>query len=202
MYKKYYKRLLVFIIAFILLILFSPVLFILTIILFIINKGKPFYIHSRPGRYSNIFTVIKFKTMNDNCDTNGQLLPDFKRCTLIGRYIRSLSLDELPQLINVLIGDMSLIGPRPLLITYLPLYNQQQIKRHDVRPGMTGWAQINGRNTLSWEERFDLDVWYVENISFLLDLRIFFITLFKVIKREGINSDSQKTMHPFLGNFL
>ena len=144
--------------------------------------------------------MIKFKTMNDDCDSNGKLLPDIQRLTLIGNFIRSYSLDEILQLINVLKGDMSLIGPRPLLISYLALYNEQQSRRHDVKPGMTGWAQINGRNTLSWDERFELDVWYVDNISFFLDLRIIFITLFKVFKREGIYLDSQKTMDIFNGN--
>ena len=140
--------------------------------------------------------------MVDKLDMFGKLLPDFQRVTIFGRFLRALSFDELPQLINVLMGDMSLIGPRPLLVNYLPLYNSRQARRHEVRPGITGWAQINGRNTLSWEERFELDVWYVDNISFALDLRIIFITLLKVIKREGINSDSQKTMDTFFGNVL
>ena len=200
MYKAYIKSTMDFCFSLFVLIALSPLLLIITVILLFVNSGTPFYVHERPGKDGRLFGLIKFKSMNDNRDETGTLLPDVHRVTAIGRLMRSFSLDELPQLLNVLKGDMSLIGPRPLLTQYLSLYNSRQARRHEVRPGMTGWAQINGRNTLSWNERFELDVWYVENISFLLDVRIFFITLLKVFKREGINSDSQKTMDTFLGN--
>jgi lipopolysaccharide/colanic/teichoic acid biosynthesis glycosyltransferase len=163
-------------------------------------KNNPFFIQERPGKNEKIFKLIKFKTMNDKTDENGKLLPDKERLTKIGKIIRSLSLDELPQLINVLKGNMSLVGPRPLLIKYLPLYNERQRKRHNVKPGITGWAQVNGRNNISWEEKFELDVEYVENVCFLFDMKILWMTILKVIKREGINSISTATMYPFTGN--
>jgi len=200
MYRHSIKSILDFFLALCLLVILSPILLLITSLLFFINGGTPFYIHQRPGKDGRFFGLIKFKSMNDKRDETGTLLPDVQRLTAFGRLMRKYSFDELPQLLNVLKGDMSLIGPRPLLIKYLPLYNSRQARRHEVRPGMTGWAQINGRNTISWNEKFDLDVWYVDNISFMLDLRILFITLLKVIKKEGINSDSKKTMETFHGN--
>ena len=200
MYRRSIKCILDFFLALCLLVILSPILLFITSILLLIYRGNPFYIHQRPGKNELVFGLIKFKSMNDNRDETGTLLPDVQRVTAVGRFMRKFSLDELPQLLNVLKGDMSLIGPRPLLTQYLPLYNSSQARRHEVRPGMTGWAQINGRNNLSWNEKFDLDVWYVDNISFLLDLRILFITILKVIKREGINSASEKTMNTFHGN--
>src|SRR5690606_25884778 len=176
-------------------------LFVLTAIcLFIVNRGHVFFFQLRPGKNGRIFRVIKFKTMNDRKDEHGNLLPDADRLTAVGSFIRKASLDELPQLINVLKGDMSLIGPRPLLTEYLPLYNKTQARRHEVRPGITGWAQVNGRNAISWEQKFELDVWYVDNISFPLDLKILFLTITKVLKKEGINQDGQATMEKFKGS--
>jgi len=166
----------------------------------IANDGKPFFYQKRPGRGGHIFSIIKFKTMNDRKDLNGNLLSDAERLTPIGAFVRKTSLDELPQLVNVLLGDMSLIGPRPLLVEYLPLYNERQMKRHEVKPGITGWAQINGRNTLDWPERFEMDVWYVEHLSFLLDLKIIWRTIFKVVKSEGVSSGTSATMEKFQGN--
>lgn len=164
------------------------------------NKGQVLFIQTRPGLRGKLFRLIKFKTMNDSRDDNGQLLPDDRRLTGVGRIIRSLSLDEFPQLINVLKGDMSLVGPRPLLPEYFPLYNERQARRHEVRPGITGWAQVNGRNNLTWEEKFEMDVWYVDNLSFKLDMKILFMTLIKVLKREGINSGENVTMERFRGS--
>lgn len=165
------------------------------------NKGAgTFFTQERPGKNSKIFKVIKFKTMTDERDEDGNLMPDEKRLTRIGKFIRSTSVDELPQLINVLKGDMALIGPRPLLPQYLPLYTKEQARRHNVRPGITGWAQVNGRNAISWTKKFELDVWYVEHCSFLLDLKIIFLTIKKVFVREGISSDTSVTMEPFNGN--
>ena len=165
------------------------------------NRGAgAFFTQERPGQYGKIFKVIKFKTMTDERDENGDLLPDEKRLTKIGKFIRSTSVDELPQLFNVLKGDMSLIGPRPLLPQYLPLYSKEQARRHEVRPGITGWAQVNGRNAISWTKKFELDVWYVDHCSFLLDLKIIFLTVKKVFVREGISSDTSVTMEPFTGN--
>jgi len=173
----------------------------LWICLSIANKGAgAFFFQERPGKGEKIFRVIKFKTMNDKCDALGNLLPDNQRLTRIGRLVRKLSLDEIPQLINVLKGDMSLVGPRPLLIEYLSLYNKFQKRRHEVKPGITGWAQVNGRNAISWDNKFKYDVWYVDNISFILDLKIFLMTIKKVFKREGINSQNSVTMEKFLGN--
>ena len=178
----------------------SPVFIIVVILLAIANSGKPFFFQRRPGKNEQIFKVIKFKTMNDRRDKNGELLPDAVRLTSIGSFIRRTSLDELPQLLNVIKGDMSLIGPRPLLIEYLPLYNETQRKRHDVLPGITGWAQVNGRNAISWQQKFEYDVWYVNNISFALDFKIFFLTIRNIVKSEGISSETSATMEKFTGN--
>ena len=164
------------------------------------NNGKPFFFQRRPGETGKIFKIIKFKTMNGSTDALGNLLPDSQRLTKVGSLVRKSSLDEIPQLLNVLKGDMSLVGPRPLLIEYLPLYNDNQKRRHEVKPGITGWAQVNGRNAISWEEKFKLDVWYVDNQSFWLDMKILWLTIRKVLVREGINQDGQATMEPFKGS--
>jgi lipopolysaccharide/colanic/teichoic acid biosynthesis glycosyltransferase len=200
MYKKYIKRILDLTIATIIFIFVSPIFLFITIFLAIANSGKPFFFQERPGKDEKIFKVIKFKTMNDKRDVDGKLLSDAERLTSIGRFVRKTSLDEIPQLINVIKGDMSLIGPRPLLVKYLPLYSKEQNKRHNVRPGITGWAQVNGRNTISWERKFDLDVYYVDNISLGLDLRIILLTIKKVVISEGINHTSSETMQEFKGN--
>ena len=201
MYKHFFKRLIDFCIAFIALsILFLP-LAIITIWLHFANKGaRVFFFQNRPGKGGKIFKVIKFKTMTDERDADGNLLPDADRLTNVGRFVRSTSIDELPQLINVLKGDMALIGPRPLLVQYLPLYSKEQARRHDVRPGITGWAQVNGRNAISWTKKFELDVWYVDHCSFLLDVKIIFLTIKKVFVREGISQEGQATMEFFTGN--
>jgi undecaprenyl phosphate N,N'-diacetylbacillosamine 1-phosphate transferase len=195
-----FKRLIDFSVALLVLIIASPFLLIIIIILTLINHGSAFFIQARPGKNGKNFKVIKFKTMNDKTDAFGKLLPDKKRLTPVGKFIRSTSLDELPQMINVLRGDMSLVGPRPLLPKYLILYSEQQKRRHEVRPGITGWAQVNGRNAISWEQKFEYDVWYVDNLSFLLDVKILFLTLKKVFLREGISADDSATMKPFTGN--
>lgn len=200
LYSKFLKLLLDFLIAFLILLLFSPLLVLVMVLLLINNKGSIFFLQDRPGRKQKTFKVIKFKTMNDRKDSEGNLLPDHVRLTAFGKFIRSTSLDELPQLINVLKGDMSLIGPRPLLVKYLPLYSKEQARRHEVRPGITGWAQVNGRNAIAWNQKFEYDVWYVDNISFLLDIKILWLTLKKVIVREGISSTTSVTMEPFKGN--
>ena len=189
-----------FVFALIVLTVFSPVILILIILLFIANNGKPFFFQLRPGRNEKIFKLIKFKTMNDKVDKNGRLLPDSERLTTVGKFIRKTSLDELPQLVNVLLGDMSLIGPRPLLVEYLPLYNSKQKTRHNVKPGITGLAQVNGRNAINWQTKFDYDIEYVNNVSFSLDFKILFQTLQKVLKSEGISSDTSATMEKFTGN--
>ncbi|MDX9789396.1 MAG: sugar transferase [Candidatus Kapabacteria bacterium] len=200
MYKTYLKRLFDFLSAFFGLLLLSPLFIVVTIGLFFANQGKPFFFQSRPGKGERIFKIVKFKTMNDKKDENGDLLSDSERLTKIGSFVRKTSLDEIPQLINVLKGDMSLIGPRPLLIQYLPLYNETQKRRHEVRPGITGWAQINGRNAISWQQKFEYDVWYVDNISLWLDIKILFLTIKKVFVREGISQDGQATTEVFKGN--
>ncbi len=200
MYKIFFKRFIDFMFALLVLIVLSPILLVLIIGLFFANQGKPLFYQKRPGKRGKLFSIIKFKTMNDKKDKNGILLPDVKRITTLGSFIRKYSLDEMPQLINVLIGEMSLIGPRPLLVEYLPLYNIEQSRRHDVRPGITGWAQVNGRNAISWQQKFELDVWYVDNYSFLFDAKIIFRTLYKVIKSENINESSQNTTQKFVGN--
>lgn len=201
MFYKFFKRWIDFLVVFSLLALIWPILLIITCWLHFANKGAgAFFFQKRPGRNGRIFEVIKFKTMTDERDAEGNLLPDELRLTKIGKFIRSTSIDELPQLINVLKGDMALIGPRPLLVQYLPLYSQEQSRRHEVRPGITGWAQVNGRNAISWTRKFELDVWYVDHCSFLLDLKIIALTLKKVFVREGISSDTSATMEPFTGN--
>lgn len=176
----------------------SPILLTVTVLLFIKNNGKPFFFQPRPGYKGKIFNIIKFKTMDDRRDKNGELLPDNIRLHRVGRIVRKLSFDELMQLVNVLKGDMSLIGPRPLLAEYLPLYNQEQARRHDVKPGITGWAQVNGRNTISWEEKFKYDVYYVDNQSFILDIKIFFLTTKKVFGMSDINAGEEVTMEKFV----
>ena len=200
MYRKYLKRLIDLIISSLGIIITSPLLVLITLFLLLSNKLKPFFIQARPGKTGKIFYLIKFKTMNDKKDEYGILLPDKDRFTRTGKILRSLSLDELPQLFNVLKGEMSLIGPRPLLPEYLKLYNEEQARRQEVRPGITGWAQVNGRNTLNWQERFKYDVWYIDNISYILDLKILWLTIIKCIRREGINSPDAATMKPFTGN--
>ena len=200
MYKNYLKRVLDFFAALIGFILLSPVFIIVMIGLFFANNGKPFFFQTRPGKNERLFKIIKFKTMNDKKDTIGQLLPDSERLTKIGAFVRKTSLDETPQLINVIKGDMSLIGPRPLLIQYLSLYNETQKQRHNIRPGITGWAQINGRNAISWNQKFEYDVWYVNNCSFLLDVKILFLTVKKVFVSEGISQEGEATMEVFKGN--
>lgn len=201
MYRGFFKRILDFLISLIICFFISPFFSIIAIWLHFANKGAgTFFFQERPGRNGNIFKVIKFKTMTDERDKNGTLLPDSERLTKVGRFVRSTSIDELPQLINVLKGDMALIGPRPLLVQYLPLYSKEQARRHEVRPGITGWAQVNGRNAISWQKKFELDVWYVDHCSFLLDVKIIVLTLMKVFKREGISSNTSATMEPFNGN--
>ncbi|WP_286861255.1 sugar transferase [Proteiniphilum sp. UBA5510] len=201
MYKHFFKRLIDFFLSFLGFIIISPVFLLLWIWLSIANKGAgAFFFQERPGKDERIFRVIKFKTMNDRKDASGNLLPDAQRLTKVGKFVRSTSLDEIPQLLNVIKGDMSLIGPRPLLVQYLPLYNETQRRRHEVRPGITGWAQVNGRNAISWEQKFAYDVWYVDNVSLSLDVKILLKTIQKVFKREGISSNSSATMEPFKGD--
>ncbi|MCT4597328.1 MAG: sugar transferase [Vallitalea sp.] len=199
MYRKIIKPLFDFIAAFLGLIVVSPILLFFTIALYLANKGKPFFFQTRPGLNEKPFRIIKFKTMTDECDVDGKLLPDADRLTSIGSFVRKTSIDELPQLINVLKGDISLVGPRPLLMEYLPLYNQTQARRHEVKPGITGWAQVNGRNAISWEEKFKLDVTYVEHCSLAMDIKILFLTLKKVLIKEGISAEGNATMYPFNG---
>jgi len=202
MYIRFIKRLVDFFGALSAIILFSPLIVLLSLVLTFSNRGKPFFFQKRPGRHGKIFTIIKFKTMNNKKDKDGNLLPDLERITRIGRFIRNTSLDELLQLFNVLMGDMSIVGPRPLLTDYLPLYNQEQARRHEVKPGITGWAQVNGRNAITWEQKFEYDVWYVDHVSFLTDLKIIWKTVIKVFKREGITSESgnNRSMPIFTGN--
>lgn len=200
MYKTFFKRVIDFTVALIALLVISPIFLLLIVFLAIANDGKPFFVQRRPGRNGKIFSIIKFKTMNDRKDTAGNLLSDAERLTKVGAFVRKTSLDEIPQLLNVVKGDMSLIGPRPLLVQYLPLYNDFQKNRHNVRPGITGWAQINGRNAISWEKKFEYDVWYVNNISLLLDIKIVLLTIKKVFISEGINADNVATTEPFRGN--
>lgn len=200
MYNFFLKRFFDFIIGGVGLLILSPVFIIVTIGLFFVNEGKPFFFQARPGLNERIFKIIKFKTMNDKKDVDGNLLPDSERLTSIGAFVRKTSLDEIPQLINVLKGDMSIIGPRPLLPQYLPLYNESQKRRHEVRPGITGWAQVNGRNAISWAKKFELDVWYIDHLSFALDCKIIFLTFKKVFKKEGINKEGQATTEVFNGN--
>lgn len=200
MYKNYFKRVLDFVTVGCTLLIIWPILLFVAVWLHFANKGAgAFFFQERPGRNGKIFKVIKFKTMTDERDKNGKLLPDAKRLTKVGRFVRSTSIDELPQLFNVLKGDMSLVGPRPLLVRYLPLYSQEQARRHEVRPGITGWAQCHGRNAISWTEKFKLDVWYVDHCTFTTDMKVILLTIKKVIIREGISSNSCETMEPFTG---
>lgn len=199
MYKFFFKPIIDFSISTIIFIILLPVFFIFTILLLFANSGKPFFVQQRVGKNDKIFKLLKFKTMNDKKDQDGKLLSDEKRLTTVGKFIRKSSIDELPQLVNVIKGDMSLIGPRPLLVEYLKHYNKTQKRRHEIKPGITGWAQVNGRNTISWEKKFEFDVWYVDNISFLLDFKIIFLTIKKVFKSEGISSDTSVTMEKFEG---
>ncbi|MBL7691660.1 MAG: sugar transferase [Flavipsychrobacter sp.] len=199
LYVNFIKPFLDVLVASVAFIVLLPVFLAVVALLAIANSGKPFFFQLRPGKNERIFRVIKFKTMNDRKDANGDLLPDDKRLTPIGKFVRKTSLDEIPQLLNVIKGDMSIVGPRPLLVEYLPLYNDQQKHRHDVKPGITGWAQVNGRNAIGWEQKFEYDLWYVSNISFILDLRILLLTVKNVIRSEGINSATSATMEKFTG---
>ncbi len=201
MYKHFLKRLLDIFIPGIVVLCIGWLLILIAIFLHFANKGAGvFFLQERPGKDEKIFKVIKFKTMTDERDANGKLLPDAQRLTKVGKFVRSASIDELPQLINVFKGDMSLIGPRPLLVQYLTLYSDKQARRHEVKPGMTGWAQVNGRNAISWEQKFEYDVWYVDNLSLWLDIKILFLTVKKVFFRDGINAASNITMEPFKGS--
>ena len=201
MYKHGFKRVIDFIFVLLTLGVIWPVLLLIIVWLYFANKGAGvFFTQARPGKNAQIFKAIKFKTMTDERDAEGNLLPDDVRLTKVGKIVRSLSIDELPQLINVLKGDMALVGPRPLLIKYLPLYSEEQYRRHEVRPGITGWAQVNGRNNISWKKKFELDIWYVDHMSFWLDMKIFFLTIKKVFVREGINMEGMATTEPFNGN--
>jgi lipopolysaccharide/colanic/teichoic acid biosynthesis glycosyltransferase len=199
-YRNFLKRGIDLGVSFVAICLLSPVMLGVAFFLLIANQGKPFFFQRRPGKNGRIFMLVKFKTMNDRRDAAGNLLPDEKRLTSVGKFIRKTSLDEIPQLINVLKGDMSLIGPRPLLVEYLPLYSPFQNRRHEVRPGITGWAQVNGRNAISWEKKFELDVWYADHISPALDARIIWLTIKKVFKTEGISQDGHATMPHFKGS--
>ena len=199
MYAKFVKRLLDFILSLDALIILSPLLIVLIIVGAIEMKGNPFFTQERPGLHENIFHLIKFRTMNNAKDKNGQLLPDDQRLNDYGKFLRSTSLDELPELVNILIGNMSIIGPRPLLVQYIPRYNEEQHHRHDVRPGLTGYAQAHGRNTVSWEDKFAMDVWYTKNVTFVNDVKIIIDTIKTVFKREGISSETSATMEEFMG---
>ena len=200
LYKSFFKRIIDFVIVALALLFLSPFLIVVTIWLHFANKGAgAFFFQERPGKNAKIFKVIKFKTMTDERDENGKLLPDAQRLTKVGKFVRSTSIDELPQLINVLKGDMALIGPRPLLVKYLPLYSKEQARRHEVRPGITGWAQVNGRNAISWTKKFELDVWYVDHCSMMLDFKIVFTTIKKIFIREGITKEGQATTEAFNG---
>lgn len=200
MYRAFIKPLIDVAVAITALLILSPLFIAIAIFLFIVNDGKPFFFQQRVGKGNRVFKVIKFRTMNDKRDAQGELLPDAERLTSVGKFVRRTSLDELPQLLNILKGDMSLVGPRPLLVEYLPLYNDRQAKRHSVMPGITGWAQVNGRNAISWDQKLEFDAWYAENISFLLDMRIAFMTVAKVVRSEGINAEGSATVEKFKGN--
>jgi len=200
LYRHFFKRLFDICISFVALVCISPVLLVVTVWLSFANKGAgAFFLQDRPGKDGKIFKIVKFKTMTDERDASGQLLPDEQRLTKVGKFVRSTSIDELPQLVNVLKGDMSLIGPRPLLVQYLPFYSPEQARRHEVRPGISGWAQCHGRNAISWTEKFKLDVWYVDHLTIITDLKVIFITIKKVLFREDINSDNDATMEDFDG---
>lgn len=200
MYQLFFKRFVDLFISIVTLLLLSPFIVIITIILMIVNKGRAFFFQERPGQYEKPIYIVKFKSMTDKKDANGKLLPDYKRLTKVGAFIRRFSLDEIPQLINVIKGEMSLVGPRPLLFKYLLLYNEEQRKRHLAKPGITGWAQVNGRNAISWTEKFRLDVYYQQNITFMLDVKILLLTVLKVLKSEGVNQSVDRPMMPFNGN--
>ncbi len=200
MYKFFFKYVIDLVASSLGLILLSPVFIIVMTCLFFANSGRPFFFQSRPGKNARLFKVIKFKTMNDKRDREGNLLPDAERLTPVGKFVRKTSLDEIPQLINVIKGDMSLVGPRPLLPEYLPLYDKEQARRHEVRPGISGWAQVNGRNAIGWKQKFEYDVWYIDHISFFLDLKILWMTVVKVFRSEGINSATAATMEQFTGS--
>lgn len=199
MYKSFFKSLGDFLASYIAFIVILPFFLLLIILLFLFNKGAVFFTQARPGKNGKVFKLIKFKSMTDERDADGKLLPDDVRLTAVGKFIRATSLDELPQLLNVMKGDMSIIGPRPLLVGYLPLYSEFQARRHEVKPGITGWAQVNGRNAISWEQKFELDVWYVDHVNFLLDIKIIWLTIKKVLVREGINMEGVVTTVPFKG---
>lgn len=199
MYCLGFKRIIDFLVSASALLILSPFLLVLIILLYFANKGKPFFFQRRPGKDEKEFFIVKFKTMTDEKDAYGNLLPDNQRVTTLGRFVRKSSLDELPQFINVLKGEMSLVGPRPLLFKYIPLYSAEQRQRHVVRPGITGWAQVNGRNSISWTAKFSHDIYYVKNVSFWLDMKILFLTALKVVKREGINQSAERPMQPFNG---
>ncbi|MFV8281328.1 sugar transferase [Christiangramia marina] len=199
MYRNLIKPIFDFLAAVIALVILSPVLIVVTILLYRANNGKPFFYQSRPGKNGDIFKIVKYKTMTDEVDDQGNLLPDSERLTKIGSFVRKTSIDEIPQLFNVLKGDMSIVGPRPLLPQYLQLYNEEQLKRHEVKPGITGWAQVNGRNAISWLKKFEYDGWYVKNQSFCLDLKILFKTIKKVVISEGITAENMATTEPFNG---
>lgn len=200
LYRNLFKRTIDFIVSLIAFCLLFPIFIIVTALLFIANEGSPFFVQPRPGKNGRIFKLIKFKTMNDKKDAAGRLLPDAERLTAVGGFIRKTSLDEIPQLINVIKGEMSLIGPRPLLVEYLPLYSATQQRRHEVRPGITGWAQVNGRNAIGWQQKFELDVWYVDHVNLLLDCKIVLSTLMKVVKSEGVSHQGHVSMTKFTGN--
>jgi undecaprenyl phosphate N,N'-diacetylbacillosamine 1-phosphate transferase len=200
MYKIFLKRILDLVFSLMLFIILLPVFLIIIILLMIATGANPFFTQVRPGKNGRLFRLVKFKSMRETKDANGQLLSDAERLTRVGSFLRKTSLDEIPQLLNVIKGDMSLVGPRPLLIEYLPLYSNFQARRHEVMPGITGWAQVNGRNTIGWKEKFEYDVWYVDHISFLLDLKIIIRTIKKVFIREGINAGGDVTMQKFSGN--
>ena len=200
MYRKFFKRFFDFMLSLLAIVVLSPILLLLMIIVAIAMKGNPFFVQLRPGKNNKIFKLIKFRTMTNKKDAEGNLLPDDQRLTKFGKFLRKTSLDELPELFNILVGDMSIIGPRPLLVKYLVLYNEEQLHRHDVRPGLTGWAQVNGRNDTTWEKRFQYDLEYVEKLSFALDFKIFFMTIGKVFKRSGVSQEGHATMEEFKGN--
>jgi lipopolysaccharide/colanic/teichoic acid biosynthesis glycosyltransferase len=199
MYKNSLKRLLDFLLSIVGLVVTFPALIIFILLLIFENKGTPFFFQERPGKKLKSFKIIKFKTMTDERDEKGKLLPDVKRITTLGKIIRKLSIDELPQLINVLKGDMSLVGPRPLLFKYIPLYSKEQLRRHEIRPGITGWAQVNGRNLISWSKKFEFDIEYVKSVSLLFDIKILWLTILKVFKQEGVNQSTSRPMQPFNG---
>ncbi|MCC8424871.1 sugar transferase [Mucilaginibacter sp. UR6-11] len=200
LYRDFFKRVIDLLISVFAFIVLSPVYLIVMVMLLIANNGRPFFFQRRPGKNGRIFKVIKFKTMNDRRDHTGKLFPDVNRLTPVGNFVRKTSIDEIPQLLNVIKGDMSLIGPRPLLVEYLPLYNNKQNRRHELRPGITGWAQVNGRNAISWEQKFEYDVWYVDNVSFILDMKILWLTVIKVFGFEGITADGHATTERFRGS--